>query len=281
VTIGEAQRHGQNLLQRAGIESLHLDTSLLLEKATGQPRARLFAHLEDELPDKQAREFIELVNQRAQRVPLVHLTNTREFYGLDFYIDERVLTPRIETERMVEYAIKHAPPASRLIDIGTGSGAVAVAIKKHRPDLEVWATDISNEALHVARRNAERHRVDIQLLASDLFGSVEGRFTTVVTNLPYLRSDAELMPEVQKEPSVALFGGTDGLELYRRFLQQLPVHLEPAGYLFTESDPWQHEALIKVAGKSGLQIIEPSNYFVLGFQRRSRAALPFTPPSGV
>lgn len=266
MTIAEAQRHGHNVLRKAGVESLRLDTTLLLEKVTGKPRAWLFAHPEVELPEQQAHSLMELVNRRRQRVPLVHLTNKLEFYGLDFYIDERVLSPRVETEKIVDYAVKYAPKDSRLIDVGTGSGAIAIAIKKHRPDLEVWATDVSAEALEVATLNARNLRILIRILRSDLWDGVDGRFATVVTNLPYLRNDAELMPEVTKEPGVALFGGKDGLELYRRFIEKLQDHLEPDGYLFTECDPWQHEDLITSAKKAGLKLIEPNNYFVLGFQ---------------
>jgi len=266
VTIGEAQRQGENALRRAGVESLRIDSALLLEKVTGKPRSWLLAHADDELDDAAGREFMSLINRRGERVPLVHLTNTREFYGLDFYIDEHVLTPRVETEKMVDYALQYAPRDSRLIDIGSGSGALAVAIKKHRPDLEVWASDISETELAVARRNAKTHNTEITFVVSDLFAAIDSRFATVVTNLPYLRDDADLMPEVQKEPAVALFGGSNGLELYRRFLAQLSDHLEPGGFLFTECDPWQHEALIKLAKTAGLMPVEQKDYFILGFQ---------------
>jgi release factor glutamine methyltransferase len=269
VTVAEAQKHGYKVLQRTGIESARLDTSLLLEKVTAKPRSWLLAHGDEELKESAARAFMDLIDRRAQRTPLVHLTNTREFYGLDFYIDERVLTPRVETEKMVEYAITYAPRGSRLIDIGTGSGAIAIAIKRHRPDLEVWATDVTNEALAVAEKNTKIHQVAIKFIKTSLFDHIEGDFETVVTNLPYLRDDArtELMPEVQKEPAVALFGGSDGLDLYRQLLQQLPTYLTPGGYLFTECDPWQHAALIKAAATIGLAPIEQADYFILGFRR--------------
>ncbi|HUC87243.1 MAG TPA: peptide chain release factor N(5)-glutamine methyltransferase [Candidatus Saccharimonadales bacterium] len=268
MTVGEAQRHGQEKLQAAGIESARLDVNLLLEKLMEKPRSWLLAHEDDELEETVVAEFLRLTEQRARRVPLVHLTHSREFYGLDLYIDDGVLTPRVETEKMVEYAVRHAPKHSRLIDIGTGSGALAIAIKTHRPDLETWATDVTDEALAVAKKNAKAYNVNVKFIRSNLFDRIEGRFETVVTNLPYLRDDArgELMPEVKKEPAVALFGGVDGLDLYRRFLQQLPAHLAPAGFLFTECDPWQHEALMKTAMQAGLRPIEKDDYFILGFQ---------------
>ncbi len=265
MTIKEAQELGEKVLRRAKIESKHIDTSLLIEKIIDKPRSWAFAHPEYELTKEQSEKFMELINKRRQRVPLVHLTNKREFYGLDFYIDKRVLTPRIETEKMVEWAIKYAPKSSKLIDIGTGSGALAISIKKYRPDIEIWATDVSGGALEVAKQNAKQHSVDIHFVESDLWANIgQERFTTVVTNLPYLEDEADLMPEVKQEPAVALFGGKDGLDIYREFIEGLPNHLEESGFLFTECDPWQHDNLTKLASSKGLKPIE-QDYFILGF----------------
>lgn len=265
MTIKEAQELGEKVLRRAKIESKHIDTSLLIEKVIDKPRSWAFAHPEHELSKEQCEKFMELIDKRRQRTPLVHLTNKREFYGLDFYIDERVLTPRVETEKMVEWAIKHSPQSSRLIDIGTGSGALAIAIKKYRPDLEIWATDVSNDALEVAKLNTHKHDVEIKLIQSDLWKSLEGeKFATIVTNLPYLEDETELLPEVQREPAVALFGGKDGLDIYRQFLAELPDHLERGGLLFTECDPWQHNSLAEATQYVGLKPLE-QDYFILGF----------------
>lgn len=264
--VREALRKAQRRLDDAKIPSGHLDSELIMAYVLGRDRTWLLAHDDTQLDDPQLAQFNALVNRRLQREPVVHLTGTREFYGLDFEITPDVLTPRVETEQIVDWAVKYAPPNSRLVDIGTGSGAIAIAIAKHRPDLDVTATDLSERELAVARRNAKRHKVDITFTASDLWSACEGRFNTVVTNLPYLANDADLMPEVKREPAVALFGGPDGLGLYRRFLAGLPDHLAPGGYLFTESDPWQHEPLIAEAAKYGLSSIE-QDYFILGFQR--------------
>lgn len=265
MTIKEAQELGEKVLKRAKIESKHIDTSLIIEKVTGKPRSWGFAHPEYELSKEQSENFMDLLDKRRQRVPLVHLTNNREFYGIDLFIDERVLTPRVETEKMVEWAIKHAPQATKLIDVGTGSGALAIAIKKHRPDLEIWATDVSKDALDVAKLNADKHGAEIEFVESDLWNSIpDESFNTIVTNLPYLEDETELMPEVQKEPSVALFGGKDGLDVYRRFLEEIPKHLVDGGFLFTECDPWQHESLSITAKSVGLNSIE-QDYFILGF----------------
>lgn len=271
MTAHTAVRQATRVLHEAHIGSAQLDAELITAHILGRNRAWLLAHDDYELDEPQAEQLHELITRRANREPLVHLTGTREFYGLDFEITPDVLTPRVETEQMAEWAIKYAPPNSRLIDIGTGSGAIAVAIAKHRPDLTITATDISGRELAVARRNVAKHQTSIELLESDLWSQVSGQFETIVTNLPYLRNDAaaELMPEVQREPAVALFGGPDGLDLYRRFLRGLPDHLTPGGYLFTECDPWQHAALITEAANISLTPIA-QGYFILGFQLRSR-----------
>lgn len=268
MTVGSAVKDYVARLEEAGITGAKLDVELLIAFVIGRERSWVMAHPEAVLGNDETLELKRLVGLRAKRHPLVHLTNRREFYGLDLFVDENVLTPRVETEQMVEWAVKDAPIDSRLIDIGTGSGAIAIAVAKHRPDLEIWATDVTDEALAVAKRNIQAHGVKVKLIKSDLFDGIEGGFDTVVTNLPYLQDDAQLMPEVQKEPAVALHGGPDGLDLYRRFLKQLPDYLGDSGRLFTECDPWQHASLIEEARKIGLEPVH-EGYFILGFQLKS------------
>ena len=264
-TVREALTAAVAFLERENIPGARLDAQLLLAHALHKDRTWLLAHDDFELPAHQEADFEAFISRRSEHIPVVHLTGTREFYGLDIDITPDVLTPRVETEQMVEWAVKYAPLNSRLIDIGTGSGAIAIAIAAHRPDLSITGTEISGEALAVATRNNKKHHAHLALIKSDLWNAVDGQFDTIVTNLPYLRADADLMPEVRKEPAVALFGGEDGLDLYRRFLVGLPTHLAPGGFLFTECDPWQHEALIAEAAKVGLTPIE-QGYFILGFQ---------------
>jgi len=264
-TIREALNAAITFLESQNIAGARLDAELLLAHTLRKNRAWVLAHDDETLAPHQIADFEAFISRRSEHTPVVHLTGTREFYGLDIDITPDVLTPRIETEQMVELAVKYVPAKARLIDIGTGSGAIAIAIAAHRPDLHITATEISPEALAVARRNAKKHHAGIDFLESNLWEKVDGKFDAVVTNLPYLRDDAELMPEVTKEPSVALFGGEDGLDLYRRFLEGLPEHLAPGGYLFTECDPWQHQALIAAASTYGLAPVE-QGYFILGFQ---------------
>jgi release factor glutamine methyltransferase len=267
VTIRNIIRHGTATLEASQIPSARLDTELIVAYIVGRDRAWLLAHDDYELDEPQLEQFHNLLTRRLNREPLVHITGNREFYGLDMAITPDVLTPRVETEQMVDWAITYAPANSKLIDIGTGSGAIAIAIAKHRKDLTITATEVSIAALEVAQTNDKTHGSHLIFIESDLWDSIQGNFETIVTNLPYLRDEAraELMEEVKHEPDVALFGGPDGLNLYRKFLAGIADHLAPGGYLFTECDPWQHEDLIAEASKYGLLPIE-QGYFILGFQ---------------
>ncbi len=267
MTIGEAITDAKGWLESHDVGSARLDAELLLSHVLKHDRAWLLAHSDDELTPEERQMYAIIVQRRTKRVPLVHLTGKREFYGLEFTITPDVLTPRVETEKMVEWAIKYAPKKSKLIDIGTGSGALAIAIGKHRPDLTITATEVSAQALKVARQNATDYGVKLKFVESNLWADVEGIFETIVTNLPYLRDDAcdELMEEVRYEPGVALFGGSDGLDLYRKFFATIGDHLAPGGIVFTECDPWQHKMLIKEAKRVGLRVIE-EDYFILGFE---------------
>ena len=268
VTIREALDAAIEFLSSIENAGGKLDAELLLAYVLRRDRVWLIAHDDEILTDFQVADFESLVSRRSEHVPIVHLTGSREFYNLDFDITPDVLTPRVETEQMVEWAIETAPSGGHLIDIGTGSGAIAVAIAVHRPDLTITATDISEHELVVARGNIKKHDVHVELVQSDLWSAftdeAEPRFDTIVTNLPYLQDDADLMPEVKREPAIALFGGPDGLDLYRRFLADLPKHLKSGGRLYTECDPWQHEALIAEAARYGLKP-QRQGYFILEF----------------
>lgn len=240
-----------------------LDSRLMLEAATGLSRERLIAHPETNLTPKQLDQASHLMTERLAGRPMSQILGQREFYGLDFIITPDVLTPRTETEVMVERVVTLAPRGARLIDIGTGCGAIAISIAKNRPDITVAATDISQGALKIARQNAAKHHVKIELLDSNLFSRVKGAFDVITANLPYLRDDADLMPEVgQHEPRMALLGGTDGLELYRRFFISIKPHLAPRAMVVIEADPWQHDDLIAMAKLQHLSP-EQADYFII------------------
>jgi release factor glutamine methyltransferase len=202
----------------AGCDTPRLDAELLLADAMGVDRAAIVSDPGRELTPQQARRFQTYAMRRAQREPVAYILGTKGFRTIDLLVDSRVLIPRPETEHLVEAALE-LPHGARVADVGTGSGAVALALKAERPDLEVIATDASPEALAVARANAERLGLDVQLLAGDLLESVEGPLDAVLSNPPYV-AEAErvsLAPDITRhEPEMALYAGEDGLSLIRR-----------------------------------------------------------------
>lgn len=265
MTIDNWLKTATEQLKQTDISSARLDSELILGHVLAVSREQLLTHLEKSLSKDQVDQSNRLIKARLERRPLVHLTGSREFYGLDFEITPEVLTPRMETEAMVEAVIRSAPQNGHLLDVGTGSGAIAIAIKKHRPDLVVTASDVSDQALKVARRNAKKHAQPVKFIKSNLFGQITDQFDVITANLPYLRNDAELMPEVGYEPKVALLGGEDGLDLYRKFFKDIKPHLRPASFVLIEADPWQHADLIDLAATAGLVLLQ-DDYFIITLQ---------------
>jgi release factor glutamine methyltransferase len=226
-----------------------LDAELLLAHALGWPRARLLAERAHAPSPAQAAAFAAMLARRAALEPVAYIVGQKEFFGLDFYVDPRVLVPRPETELLVELALAAAsrlpPHASRplIADIGTGSGAIAVALAAHLPEATVYATDLSAGALAVAARNVERHGLTgrVTLLHGDLLAPLPGPVDLIVSNPPYTVL-AEVEPNVlAHEPHLALEGGPDGAALYRRLLAMAPEYLRPGGAVLLEIGAWQGE----------------------------------------
>ncbi|MEI7818815.1 MAG: peptide chain release factor N(5)-glutamine methyltransferase [bacterium] len=257
------------ILKEAEVEAARTDAELIVAHVLGRNRAWLLAHNNDSLTSKHIEQVTQLAQMRANRQPLSYVLGHREFAGLTFKIDNRVLTPRIETEMIVIEVTKRAQPNASILDVGTGSGAMAIALKHLRPDLQVMASEVSSEALDLARENSQTLLAepdDVTFVQSDLLSNITDKFDIVVANLPYVTRQMELLPEVIAEPDIALFGGSDdGLDLYRKFFTQLPKHLSPKAQLWLESDPWQQPELIKLAAAIDLTVIF-QDYFILGFE---------------
>lgn len=214
---------------RAGVDTPRLDAEVLLRHVLSQSREELWARLAQPVPDGAAGEYRQLLTRRSLGEPVAYLTGTKEFYGLPLRVGPDVLVPRPETETLVEAAIKRAPHGVLVADVGTGSGAIAVALAANRRDLRIVATDRSARALALARSNARRHGVDrrIGFVACHLVAAVGASLGTVLANLPYIPTgDVDgLSPTVRDyEPRLALDGGPDGLELYRELLDQLRLY---------------------------------------------------------
>ncbi len=221
VAVRDALDSALVALRAAGVESPRLDAELLLAEALGVDRATLVVEPDRELDGPAARRFQDFVRRRAfEREPVAYILGRRGFRRLELAVDRRVLVPRPETEHVVEAALD-LPRAARVVDVGTGSGALALALKDERPDLELFATDVDESALAVARGNADRLGLDVAFVHADLLDGVGGRADAVVSNPPYV-TDTQweaLAPEiVRHEPRAALRGGADGLDVIRRLV---------------------------------------------------------------
>lgn len=261
---GDALHRAAEYLRSKGVPSPRLDADLLLAYALSVPREALYAHPDRILSPEELGNFWSLIERRGRRVPLAYITGKREFMSMEFEITEDVLVPRPETENLVEAALERAPKGQgKFLDIGTGSGIIAVSLAKFLPEVRVWATDISPRALAVARRNAELHGVidRITFLVGDLFEPVRAaglvrQFDAVVSNPPYLsRPLLKLLePEPAFEPLVALYGGEDGLFFYRRLLSEAPEFLREGGFIAMEIGDGQDEAITEMAESLGLYL---------------------------
>ncbi len=236
----DALRRGTAALRAAGIEDPAIEAELLLRHVTGLDRTSLFLRLPQPLSADNHRGFLKLLGERAAHRPSAYITGHREFYGLDFHVEPGVLIPRPETELVVEQCLRLARERLQrhesvtLIDVGTGSGAIAIAVAKHLPAVEVLASDLSPAALVIAGYNAKRLRVAgrVRFLPGDLLDAVHGQVDIVAANLPYIPTTvcATLAPEVRDfEPRQALDGGPGGLGLIRRLLTQLRGRVRAGG----------------------------------------------------
>jgi release factor glutamine methyltransferase len=218
VSIGDALSRATARLSEAGCDTPRLDAELLIAEALGVGRERLLIDASDALDDRAAERVEALVARREAREPVAYILGRKEFRRITLTVDPRVLIPRPETELLVEVGLS-LPPAARVVDVGTGSGAVALALKDERPDLSVTGTDVSPDALAVARENAARLHLEVTFVEADLLEGVDGPFDAVLANLPYVPEEVELAPEIGSyEPAVALFSGPDGLDAIRRLV---------------------------------------------------------------
>ena len=247
MNIRSALREAMGRLESVGVPSHALAAELLLMHALNRDRTWLYSYPEDEMSATTLEKFHALVAKRADGVPTQYLTGKQEFWGLDFEVTPAVLIPRPETEHVIEVTLdrlgaerKNAP--LQIADIGTGSGCIAVALAHELPQAEIVATDISREALEVARRNAARHNVANRILfiESNLFDAQREqspKFDVIVSNPPYipLSEAPQLQREVRAhEPPIALFAGDDGHAIYAPLIREAPNHVTPGGLLILE-----------------------------------------------
>jgi release factor glutamine methyltransferase len=241
-------------LTAAGVQTPRLDAEVLLAAAMGVDRAALIADPRRGVEPEAARAFQDHVRRRVQREPVAYILGRKGFRRLELEVDPRVLIPRPETEHVVEAALE-LPAGARAVDVGTGSGAIALALADERPDLRLVATDVSVEALAVARANAARLGLDVEFVTADLLEGVDGPVDAVVSNPPYVVPGANLAPEILRyEPAVALYGGDEGLDVYDRLAPAAAA--AGASFVAFEIPGWQSDAVSEIVRSAGFTSTE-------------------------
>ena len=250
-------------LKQKGVESSRLEAELLLAHARQCQRIRLYTDIDSELTEAQRTQMRESVQRRAKREPLAYIIGTREFYGRSFEVGPGVLIPRPETETLVDVCLERIPKDQprTVVEVGFGSGCIAITIARQRPLCRVVATDLSERAMEIATRNVQKLEVTdrVTLLAGDVLQPLLGGsvFDGLISNPPYIRDDERdsLQPEVaQHEPAEALFAGTDGLDIVRRIAADASKVLKPGAFIALELDPAQCETVASLLKMSGFTL---------------------------
>ena len=255
MSIGRLLIEATRLLREEGLDTPRLDAELLLGHALGLTRTQLHAHPDRRLDVAELESYRELIERRRQHEPVAYILGYKEFYGLDFYVDRRVLIPRPETELLVEKGLEIGQAASfpmTIADVGTGCGAIAISLAVHLPQAIIYALDASSEALEVAALNCRRHSVErrVHLFQGDLLSPLPEPVDLIVANLPYVSgAEWEQLPRTitTYEPRLALHGGADGLDVIRRLLAQARSYLKPQATIVLEIGATQGAAVADLA----------------------------------
>jgi len=250
MTVLEVLQSTTAYLKKRHVESPRLNAEHLIAHSLGKKRIELYLEFERPLGESELAPLRELVRRRGQGEPLQHLLGTVEFGGDVFLTDTRALIPRPETEQLVEYLCDFSWPKNpHMLDVGTGSGVIALSLAARFPDAEIHAVDLSQDALDLARENAERLGAleRIRLSQGHLLEGIDGEYDLIVANLPYVATSEalQLAREVQHDPAIALYGGAQGDELIRELIGTAPPHLRPGGWLALEIGHDQSTRLVR------------------------------------
>ena len=252
---------GKDRLEKAGIQEAALDARLLLEEVCRTDRNTLLVHGDRPVTEDEEKKYLAFVERRSVHEPLQQITGWQEFMGLRFRVTEDVLVPRQDTETLVEEVMRYLRDGMEILDVCTGSGCILLSLLRYSNGCRGVGCDISEKALAVARENAEKLGLSAEFIQSDLFESIEGKFEYIVSNPPYIRKDVipTLMEEVKDhEPLIALDGGVDGLDFYRRITGEATEHLYPGGMLFFEIGYDQGEAVKMLMEEEGYEEVTVS-----------------------
>ena len=260
-------------------ESPRLDAELLLSHCLGKPRSYLYTWPQKNLTERCWERFRGLVKQRQKPVPVAYLLGRREFFSMEYASTPAALVPRPETELLVELALQRIEPGAGLgvCDLGSGSGIIAITLKKCRPHCRVIATDVDPGCLALARENAGRHRVEIELILSDWYSGLpaDSRFDLIVSNPPYIAAGHPFLEQgdLPAEPEIALTPGETGLEALESIIASAPQHLVPGGWLLVEHGYDQQASVAALYDAAGFDEIHCENDFN-GLPRTTRGKLP-------
>jgi release factor glutamine methyltransferase len=255
--IKEALKKGIDKLKKASIDTPVLDAQVLLSHVLKIPRWKLITDENKEIPEDKEKEFFQLIEKRANRIPVAYLIKEKEFYGVPFKVEEGVLIPRPDTEVLVETVLnkiknKKSPTG---IEVGTGSGAIIISLLKNKEDLKMIGTDISDKALKITQENAKIHKVEnrLTLIKTDKLKGIKGKYDFIVSNPPYIpESEYEsLQPEVKKEPKEALIAKDEGLEFYKEIIKEGKNLLKNGGFFAFEVGYNQGEKVENLLQKEG------------------------------
>lgn len=250
--VKEILKEGKTKLIENQIEEASLIARVLLQCVLKCGRSELILKQEQEIEKQEQIQYEEEINKILQGIPLQYITNSQEFYGLNFYVDENVLIPQPDTEVLVEEVIKLAQLESKtkILDICTGSGAIGICLAHYINNAELTLSDVSNKALNIANKNAEANKLSnrIKIINSNMFEKINGKFDIIVSNPPYIETKtiSTLSKQVNKEPKLALDGGEDGLDFYRILINESKEYLNENGYLCMEIGYDQKEKVINL-----------------------------------
>ena len=243
-----------------------LDAELILAHTLDVDRSFLHAHPEQILSSTQLAQSLQLLNQRRQKVPIAYILGEKAFYGRNFRVSPNVLIPRPSTESLISATLPYLNPTTSVLEIGTGSGCISITLALEQPDLRIFATDLSPNALKIAQDNACRYGVSdrITFLESDLFAKIEESYDLILANLPYVDSRWSWnSPELQFEPRIALYASDSGLATIKRFIAQSPLFLKSKGHIILESDPCQQSDIIQYAQKFKFEVVQNLDFVLV------------------
>lgn len=247
-------------LHKNDISTARLDALVLLEDVSEKDRSWLIAHPEFEVTEQQLDTLSTYITRRSLHEPLAFIRKKTEFYGRDFYVNGDTLEPRPESEMMIELLAGLELENPVIVDVGTGSGALAITAQLELPKAQVSATEIDEKAIKVAIQNIENYKLRIEVIKTDLLKDVFTKTDVILANLPYVPNGYDINQAAQHEPKIAIFGGTDGLDLYRKMFNQLSKKSWKATYILTESLPFQHDELSNIARAASYQQIDEADF---------------------